>query len=395
MKRNARRLSILFALLVMGMAGCAGDAEPPYLGAFYRNGSSLTEIPQSDLYPFQAGPSDLVLKRLGAIIVNYPIPSIPDLVLQIVPGYERIPVTLDVQGDMIVEVRPRSPLPNGDYCLVVGDAMKSLENLTRWCFKISDGSETPTPAPAVKTRAKDGVEMVFVPVGEFTMGNPNWQTPWTGQEGPVHPVYLDAFWIDKTEISNQSYQQCVEAGACTRSFECEGGDLEVLGLLEDALPAACVNWYDASEYCAWAGARLPTEAEWEKAARGTDRRLWPWGDVFDKSRLNFCDMIPISYCETTGRLMPVYSFPSGASPYGALNMLGNVSEWVSDGYQSDYYSSSPRENPVGPADYTDHVIRGMSWLDGAGVMHCYNRHHADPDRRFLTFGFRCAVSAGE
>ena len=178
---------------------------------------------------------------------------------------------------------------------------------------------------------------VFVPAGEFLMGPAEDDYTAKSVEKPQHRVYLDAYWIDRTEVTKAQYQQCVAARKC-RAPSC-------VGTRVDEHPVVCVSWQDAADYCAWAGKRLPTEAEWEKAARGTDGRKYPWGnEAPDCGRLNF--FFRSKPCvESTSA---VGAFPSGASPYGALDMAGNVSEWVADWYDEKYYASSPTQNPTGP-----------------------------------------------
>jgi formylglycine-generating enzyme required for sulfatase activity len=386
------RLTVVLLLTLALLAGCGGDTEPPYMGAFYRDGGEFVELPQSTRYPFGVSPDDPQLEAVEAIYVKYPIPSLDDLVLQKVPGNEKVATTIDVKSDMVYELKPRSTLDHGDYCLVVGDWMKSLENLTRWCFSVGDGSSSEAaPGPVQMTRDMDGMQMVLVPAGEFLMGNrePNRNTQ---NEAPLHVVFLDAFWIDQTEVTIGMYWACVEAGSCRTETAC-GGSHEGWAQEYSSYPISCVNWGDAIAYCKWAGARLPTEAEWEKAARGTDERRWPWGDFFDATRLNYCD--DTGYCQVTGSQVAVGSYPSGTSPYGALDMAGNVWEWVADRYESDYYANSPYQNPQGPSGGSEYVIRGGGWLSALRYTRTTSRTGASPTAGATYLGFRCAMSADE
>ncbi len=247
----------------------------------------------------------------------------------------------------------------------------------------------------------DGMMMLYVPEGEFVMGAEN---PELEGSSPVHTVNLDAFWIDQTEVTNGMYQKCAEAGGCNPPSSARSDTRDAYyGNPEYAdYPVIYVDWYSAMDYCTWAGRRLPTEAEWEKAARGIDGAKFPWGngDV-SGNLLNFADSnsdtawadrsIDDGYADTA----PVGSYPEGASPYGALNMAGNVNEWVADWYDGDYYSVSPESNPTGPesgASENRRVFRGASFIDiGFAAESALRRRHSPGDAS-RGGGFRCAVS---
>jgi serine/threonine-protein kinase len=245
---------------------------------------------------------------------------------------------------------------------------------------------TPTPRAGEERDAKGG-PIVFVPAGEFTMGSNDGDT----DEKPVHTVYLDAFWIDKYEVTNAQYKKCVDDnGKCkppnpTRSNTRDSyyGNPQF-----DDYPVIYVSWEDADTFCRWAGNKhLPTEAQWEKAASWDEvkkeKRVYPWGNTFDKNLLNSSE-------GGKGDTTAVGSYPGGASPYGAMDMAGNVWEWVADWYDDKYYANSPRNNPPGPDPKQARVLRGGSWNYGQDFVRAAYRIGNTPGNRSYGVGFRCA-----
>jgi len=270
---------------------------------------------------------------------------------------------------------------------------------------IKSAEPTFTPVPN-SVRQSDGMEMVYIPAGIFTMGSDIGEP----EEGPVHQVYLDGFWMDLTEVTNAMYALCVEVGSCIPPVDTSSHtrDHYYDNPLYEDYPVIYVDWGMVNIYCHWAGARLPTEAEWEKAARGENARLYPWGNEWDVSkykRVNFADRknsemafdvnVDDGYRETA----PVRSFPTGRSPYGIYNLAGNVWEWVADWYDPLYYNYSPQNNPQGPGGPTQEInlrsTRGGGWVAAnEKVLYTFNRHGLIPDSVSSSIGFRCARSTG-
>ncbi|MDX1687949.1 MAG: SUMF1/EgtB/PvdO family nonheme iron enzyme [Candidatus Promineifilaceae bacterium] len=233
------------------------------------------------------------------------------------------------------------------------------------------------------TRPVDGMEMVYVPAGRFFMGSTRGDPAANSEESPQHAIVLDAFWLDRTEVSNAQYDLCVGDGACPLSEF--AGDQAFNGA---AYPVVGVSWNNARDYCAWTGAGLPTEAQWEYAARGPNSPIYPWGDEAPT-----CELAQFSECN--GRATVVGTHLQGASWVGALNMAGNVWEWVKDWYQADYYGASPVENPRGPNSGTSRVLRGGSWYSNRYLIRAAYRYGENPTVALHYIGFRCAsVSEG-
>ncbi|MFN2189886.1 MAG: formylglycine-generating enzyme family protein [Candidatus Promineifilaceae bacterium] len=225
-------------------------------------------------------------------------------------------------------------------------------------------------------RPADGMTMVFVPAGSFPMGSEDG----SADEQPVHDVTLEAFWIDQTEVSNAQYERCVSEGSC------EPSDYATDDWFNgDAYPVVGVDWYDADAYCAWAKAQLPTEAQREYAARGSEGNRYPWGDAAPT-----CDLAQFDGCD--GDTIPVGSLPDGASWVGAFDMSGNVWEWVSDWYDPEYYETSPAENPEGPVNGDFKVLRGGSLHNDAATQLGADRNYLYPDSRINGLGFRCSIA---
>jgi len=219
-------------------------------------------------------------------------------------------------------------------------------------------------------------------------------------EIPAHHVQLDAFWVDQVEVTNGMYALCVKAGQCRQPVAVNSDNrAEYFGVPEfQDYPVVNVTWFDAKAYCLWAGRRLPTEAEWERAARGDDMRTFPWGDELPNATNS-------NSLNTVGDTSRVGSYSQGMSPFGALDMVGNVWEWVEDYYDGNYYAESPAVNPTGPETPSlNHlrVIRGGSFQDDLTSLRIPNRGYeegpdpaASPDQAAyygdssVKIGFRC------
>lgn len=254
----------------------------------------------------------------------------------------------------------------------------------------------------------DGATLVCVPAGEFLMGAGKDDVLAQENEKPQHEVYLNAYWIDRTEVTNINFGKCLAAGAChPKVYETTATGYIPYAIHPDYrdYPAFLYESEPAAEYCQWAGRRLPTEAEWEKAARGVDARLYPWGNQLDCAHANYFVCEPAASKATpdpTGprcgyssscRTTPVDAYQAGVSPYGALNMAGNVWEWVADWYKVDYYAASPANDPGGPGTGVYRVIRGGGAKSVSQDLRVTARAIGEP-QHYLDgqIGFRCAAS---
>jgi formylglycine-generating enzyme required for sulfatase activity/WD40 repeat protein len=247
----------------------------------------------------------------------------------------------------------------------------------------------PVPTPAILTN------MSLVPAGEFQMGcDPDFYIgSCRDDELPLHTVFVDDYYIDRYEVTNAEYRSCAEAGACSQP-ELDSSDTHEAyysNLDFSEHPVIWVTWEDASDYCSWVGKRLPTEAEWEKAARGScDAREFAWG--IERPNCSLANIATSdSNCGTdSGR---VGTRPEGGSPYGLMDMNGNVREWVNDWFQADYYGHSPVDNPTGPPVGNEKVVRGGSWNTSIDLIRNSVRGSAPLDSSMSDLGFRCALSA--
>ena len=286
-------------------------------------------------------------------------------------------------------------------------ASPCLSNETPCQDLVSSATATPEPSPtalttetppAVEPKAgemrvweKDGASMVYVPAGVFLMGSSEENDQADGDEYPQHEVYLNGFWADRYEVTNDMYRLCVKDEVCHPPLE-EGSFTREVYFTNPEFgnfPVVWVNWFDANRYCEWAGKQLPTEAQWEKAARGTDARECPWGDdPIDETLAN--------YGVNVGDTTEVGSFsPQGDSPYGCADMAGNVLEWVRDWYSRNYESYLDQvENPTGERfSYIGaRVARGGSWIYPARRARSALRVDRVPELQEGNIGFRCVFS---
>ena len=262
---------------------------------------------------------------------------------------------------------------------------------------VSTSTATTLPATATSlpktTIDAHEAEMVLIPAGSFLMGSDDGED----DEGSLHKVTLGDFYIDKYEVTNAQYEECVDDGSIS-ACELPSNRRDYLNSEHSDHPVFFVNWDMAAAYCEWRGARLPTEAEWEKAARGTETDNYPWGDSkLDAKKLNFCDLnctnawqdktINDKYTTTS----PVGNYENGVTKSGIYDLAGNVWEWVNDWYVADYYTSKAITDPPGPETGIYRVLRGGSWFNEEEDIRVYNRYELNPVTSNNQIGFRCAM----
>lgn len=239
------------------------------------------------------------------------------------------------------------------------------------------------------SESRDRVEMILMPSGEFLMGSG--KAEGRADERPQKTIYLDSYSIDAFEVTNKRYLEFIHKTGrkdppnpySDKKLSDEGG--------VDSLPVVQLTWYDAVDYCRWAGKRLPTEAEWEKAARGVKGAVFPWGEQSpDTIKVNFG-----KNWDGINTLWPVGTQPETDSPFGVHDMAGNVREWVKDWYAPDYYQTGPTHNPVGPEEGILKVIKGGSWHSFKGDIRSASRGKGGFALKTDGIGFRCAKSEKE
>jgi formylglycine-generating enzyme required for sulfatase activity len=345
--------------------------------------------------PYTPPPS---VQKILNIAENQPIP--PEIRVPPPPGRRRISwwliVGLAVLGILVVVFLKNYPAISARMAEPISAPIPAIPAPTE---PLPNPTEVPTNLFASPTSPiftiqemidpKDGMVLVYIPEGEFTMGSDD-------KESPQHIVYLDAYWIDKTEVSNAQYAMCVAEGGCTKPANNFSVTREsYFDNSEYAnYPVIFVSWSQAVAYCSWTGRRLPTEAEWEKSARGPENFIYPWGNTFDGTRANYCDIncqrdwkdnrFDDGYFDTS----PVGNYPGGMNMFGVLDMAGNVHEWVADWYAP--YSSDYQTNPTGPDSGTDKIMRGGSWGDDRDHVRSDIRSPINPDNWMDFIGFRCA-----
>lgn len=266
---------------------------------------------------------------------------------------------------------------------------------TEQTIEAEEHTEPETPI----LRNLDGMTLIPIVEGKVWIGcdeSNNAGFDCWADELPLHQVWVDAFWMDKFEVSNAQFARCVKAGACQTPYYLRSATREEYYPNPDFAdyPRVAVSWFEAEAYCNWVGGRLPTEAEWVRAARGEDKRVYPWGDQPPTCELaNSLEVKTGLMC--VGDTARVGSYPLGASPFGVMDLAGNVWEWTADWYHGGYYSFSPEENPQGPEQGGTKVVHGGGFdysLDRLRI--AYTSDH-DPREHKIGFGFRCVMDRVE
>jgi formylglycine-generating enzyme required for sulfatase activity len=277
----------------------------------------------------------------------------------------------------------------------------SVPTITPSALPTAEPTRRPTPAglPAAPepgdswVRGSDDMLMLYVPQGTYLMGTDPNDLQVQDDEVPAHAVTLAGFWIDQSEVTNEQYARCVDAGVCQPPFKpvFERHERYFTDSDKAQYPVIYVSWLQSKEYCDWVGGRLPSEAQWEYAARGPENHVYPWGGNSPTVNL-------LNHDRQMNDPAAVGSYPAGASWIGALDMAGNVYEWTADWYGR--YPSEPQQNPDGPEKGIGHVLRGGSWFDGDDFVRAANRYaireayrdYTAPTGYGFNIGFRCVLN---
>lgn len=274
--------------------------------------------------------------------------------------------------------------------------MRQMTGVILAAFLMVGAAEAPVPPASNGSAGQDGASMVLIEEGFFIMG----ANDGSGNERPEHKVWVDSYSIDQFEVTISLYAKFLSGGKHGPPPTWDEESVSSAG----NRPAVGLSWSDGDVYCKWAGKRLPTEAEWEKAARGTDGRRYPWGhmqpfvDIANYNRGTWVsEAITLTAVDSGIEGMSVRhgTKQGGRSPYGVYNMAGNAAEWVADWYDREYYAKSPERNPKGPASGEKRVIRGGSWADLPTGIRVTARVAAEPDFQDRTIGVRCARDASK
>ncbi|MDR3574115.1 MAG: SUMF1/EgtB/PvdO family nonheme iron enzyme [Anaerolineaceae bacterium] len=250
-------------------------------------------------------------------------------------------------------------------------------------------THTPTAAAspgATEVSPPDGMTIVYIPPGQFLMGTSSNSQVVKAEEQPQRSIFMDGYWIDKVPVTNGMYHKCLNAGKCNGLVTSTNYYEIFTNPNFTNHPVVYVNWNDAMKYCAWVGGSLPTEAQWEKAARGTDGRIYPWGNNPPTSKL-------ANYNGYAGMTTIVGSYPDGASPYGLLDMAGNVREWIKDWYSDYYLHDATASDPAGPPKGINHTLKGGGWRDPPIYLRSASRLQHIANSPGEDRGFRCVRPA--
>ena len=372
------------------------------------------------VWAWLAGAAVLVALALWAVIaLRDPNGDVANVTPDATPLTGITPATSPPTTPQAATARPGTPTPKATLPPTVTPATTPSPSPSPSLAPTSTVAAPPQLGDVrLVSRGGVAVEQVFVPAGSFLMGSEDGEP----RESPIHEVTLDAFWLDRSEVTNAQFAAFVADTGYETTAEREGGawnaageawdyieganwqhprgpDSDLTGL--EAHPVILVTWDDAMAYATWAGGRLPTEAEWEYAARGPEGRVYPWGAAFDGQKLNFCDLnCPFPGADPTvddgfAFTAPAGVYPDGASWVGALDMAGNLWEWLGDWFSPGYYASSPAVNPTGPASGEQRGVRGGSWLRTAQHARSAFRNLNDPNFRNDQVGFRVVAPLAE